>query len=115
MTFSERMKTLVDQGMAKAQDLGEKGYAASKQFAVKAGAKAQELGEKGMLMLDVKQLEGQAEKLITRLGSEAYRAFAERGVTALPADDPAVKPILDEIEQIKTTIEEKEAAIQTKR
>ena len=59
MTFSERMKDLWDQGVA-----------ASKEFAIKAGAKAQDLGERGILMLEIKQLEGQAEKLIARIGNE---------------------------------------------
>ena len=65
MAFSERMKELFDQGLA-----------ASKDFALKAGGKAQELGERGVLMLEIKQLENQAQKLINRLGNEAYRAFA---------------------------------------
>ena len=58
MSFSEKMKEMLDQGVA-----------ASKEFAAKAGAKAQDLGERGVLMLEIKQLENQTEKLIGRLGA----------------------------------------------
>jgi hypothetical protein len=99
------MKKLMDQGLAvskdlavkagaKAQDLGEKGYGASKKLAAKAGAKAQEFGERGVLTLEIKQLENQAQKLIGRLGNEAYKAFVERKVKTLSTETAAVKPFL---------------------
>jgi hypothetical protein len=126
MKFSERMKKLMDQGLAvskdlaakageKAQDLGEKGYAASKRLAVKAGAKAQEFGERGVLTLEIRQLEGQAQKLISRLGNEAYKAFAERKVKTLSADTAAVSAILTELEQVRETLEEKEAELKSRK
>ncbi|GHV75158.1 hypothetical protein AGMMS49940_24600 [Spirochaetia bacterium] len=79
MTFGERMKELLEQGAVvsrefavkageKAQDWGSRGLSASREFAAKAGAKAQELGEIGVLKLEIKQFEGQAQKLIARLG-----------------------------------------------
>jgi hypothetical protein len=122
MEFSERMKKLMDQGLAvsrdlaakageKAQDLGEKGYAASKKLAAKAGAKAQEFGERGVLALEIKQLENQAQKLIGRLGTEAYKAFVEREVKTLSSDTAAVKAILAELDQVRQSIEEKEAEL----
>ncbi|MDR3146710.1 MAG: hypothetical protein LBU21_10565, partial [Treponema sp.] len=87
MTFSERMRDLLDQGTQvskdlvskageKAQDWGEKGLRASKDLVSKAGAKAQDLGERGVLMLEIRQMEAQAQKLIGRLGTEVYKAFA---------------------------------------
>ena len=83
MTFSERMRELLEQGAVvskefaakageKAQDWGSRGLSASREFAAKAGAKAQELGEIGVLKLEIKQFEAQAQKLIARLGAEAY-------------------------------------------
>jgi predicted Fe-Mo cluster-binding NifX family protein len=119
------MKKLMDQGLAvsrdfsvkaggKAQDLGEKGYAASKKLAARAGAKAQELGERGVLTLEIKQLEGQAQKLISRLGNEAYKAFVERKVKTLSADMATIKTILTELDQIRQSIEEKEAELKKK-
>jgi hypothetical protein len=126
MKFSDRMKKLMDQGLAaskdfalkageKAQDLGEKGYAASKKLAVKAGAKAQELGERGVLTLEIKQLEGQAQKLIGRLGNEAYKSFVERKVKTLSADTAAIKAILTELDQIRQSIEEKDAELKIRK
>ena len=50
MTFSERMRDLLEQG-----------WTVSKELAIKAGSKAQDLGERGILMLEIKQLEGQAQ------------------------------------------------------
>jgi hypothetical protein len=104
MDFSDRMRELLDQGMA-----------ASKDFAVRAGAKAQELGERGVLMLEIKQLESQAQKAIARLGNEAYKAFADQGKETLSAEEPAVKALLSELAMIKDTIEKKEVELQSKR
>ena len=104
MTFSERMKGLWDQGVA-----------ASKDFAVKAGEKAQELGERGVLMLEIKQLEGQAQRLINRLGNETYRVFAEQEKKTLSAESAPVKGILTELALIRESIEKKDAELQAKK
>jgi len=119
MLFSERMKALLSQGAAaskdfaakageKAQDWGGKGLKASKELLGKAGAKAQELGSRGVLMLEIRQLEGQAERLVARLGAEAYRVFAEEGSGALDAAAPAVKALLAEIAAVREKIEARE-------
>jgi len=104
MTFSERMKELLDQGVA-----------ASKEFALKAGAKAQELGERGILMLEIKQLEGQAQKFIGRLGNETYKAFVERNQDTLEKNTPEVEALLAEIIKVREAIEQKEAELKDKR
>ncbi|MDR0401984.1 MAG: hypothetical protein LBH35_00175 [Treponema sp.] len=116
MGFSDTLKELVDQGLQvsreaavkageKAQEWGEKGLEASKEFAAKAGAKVQEAGEKGVLMLEIKQLESQAKKLLGRLGVEVYRAF-EAG--AFDSGDPKIEAALKEISSVKEVIERKE-------
>jgi len=104
MTFSERMKELLEQG-----------FTASKEFAVKAGAKAQDLGERGILMLEIKQLEGQAQKLIGRMGAEAYRAFVDDDRPEIARDDPEIKGILSEIARVRDTIEKKEADLRARK
>ncbi|MDR2717813.1 MAG: hypothetical protein LBB89_07115 [Treponema sp.] len=104
MTFSERMKELLDQGVA-----------ASKEFAQKAGAKAQDLGERGILVLEVKQLEGQAQKLLSRLGNEAYRAFAEQNQETLGRNTPEIESVLAEITKVRETIEQKETELRNRR
>jgi hypothetical protein len=118
MTFSERMKELLEQGAQvskqfalkageKAQTWGEKGYQASREFATRAGAKAQELGERGVLMLEIKQLEGQAQKLLTRLGTEVYNNF-DSGADTVAKDSPALKAVLGELASVREAIEKRE-------
>jgi len=104
MTFSERMKDLLDQG-----------WAASKEFAIKAGTKAQDLGERSILMLDIKQLEGQAQKLLTRLGNEAFIAFTERNQNTVDRDDVTFRTILNELALIREQIEKKESELKSRK
>ena len=104
MTFSERMKVMMD-----------KGVAASKDFAVKAGAKAQDLGERGVLMIEIKQQESQAQKLIGRLGAEAYQTFTDRGEKTLSKESAPVKAILLELARVKESIEAKEAELKLRK
>jgi hypothetical protein len=98
------MKGLLDQGVA-----------VSKDFAIKAGAKAQDLGERGVLMLEIKQLESQAQKLINRLGNEAYQVFAEQNMKSISADDTPFKGILTELALVRESIEKKDAELQAKK
>jgi hypothetical protein len=133
MTFVERMKQLLDQGVqvskdfatkagATAKDLGAKagpiaqdlGHKA-KDLGAKAGAKAQDLGERGVLMFEIRQLEGQAQKLIGRLGAEAYQTFAERGETTVSAESAPIKAMLAEIATIRASIEEKQADLKSRK
>ena len=104
MTFSDRMKELLDQGVA-----------ASKEFAVKAGAKAQDLGERGVLMLEIRQLEGHAQKLIGRLGAEAYHNFMEQGEQTLSAESTPIKTLLSEIAVARESIERKESELKMRK
>jgi len=151
MTFVERMKQLLDQGVqvskdfaakagpiaqdlghkakdfgvkagAAAQDLGAKAGpiaqdigAKAKDLGAKAGAKAQDLGERGVLMFEIRQLEGQAQKLIGRLGAEAYQMFAERGETTISAESTPIKAMLAEIATIRASIEEKQADLKSRK
>ncbi|MCL2180953.1 MAG: hypothetical protein FWB83_09750 [Treponema sp.] len=103
MTFSERMKEMLEQG-----------WAASKDLAMKAGAKAQDLGEKGLLMWDIKQLENQAQKLLSRLGSEVYIAFTDRGQPAVDKEAIEIRTILEELSVIRDQVERKEAELKLK-
>ncbi|GHV93036.1 hypothetical protein AGMMS50268_35390 [Spirochaetia bacterium] len=126
MAFSDRMKELLEQGVSvsrdlaarageKAQDWGEKGYHASKEFVAKAGAKAQDLGERGVLILEIKQLENQAQKLVGRLGTEVYHAFAEKGAKTVSVDTPAVKTLLGELASVREAIEKREEDLRSRK
>jgi hypothetical protein len=124
MGFSDTVKELLDQGIQvskelavkageKAQVWGEKGLEASKDFAAKAGAKVQELGEKSVLMLEIKQLEGQTKKLIAGLGAEVYKAYEGGAVTVDLAED-GIKTLLSQISQVKGDLEKRDAELQAK-
>ncbi|AEF85866.1 hypothetical protein TREPR_1591 [Treponema primitia ZAS-2] len=126
MTFGDRMKELFEQGAHAskdfalkagevAQDLGGKGLQASKEFASKAGAKAQEMGEIGVLKFEIKQYEWQAQKLIGRLGTEAYKRLSEEDAETLSREDTAIKAILAEIASVKAAIEKRENEIQNRK
>jgi len=103
MTFSERMMELLDQGIA-----------ATKDFALKAGAMAQDLGERGILMIDIKQLEMKAQKLLTRLGNETYAAFAERNQESIGRDAPEISAIMAELAKLRNEIEQKEEELRNR-
>ena len=104
MNFSDRMRELLDQGVSKSKDL-----------AAKAGAKAQDYGERGVLMVEIKQLESQAQKLIGRLGTEAYQTFTERGEETLSRESSPVKMLLSEIAAARESIEQKEAELKIRK
>ncbi len=97
MTFAERMKDMIDKGVAASRELGKK-----------ASDKAKELGAKGVLKLEIAQLESQAEKLVARLGAEVYANLVDRNAQAVGRDLPAVSGILKEIEALRARIEQKE-------
>jgi len=103
MTFSERMKAVLEQG-----------WAASKEFAIKAGEKAQDLGERGILMWDIKQLENQAQKLLSRLGNEVYIAFTERNQETIERGAAEFRTILEELTAIKDQVEKKESDLKNR-
>lgn len=104
MTFLERLRGYVDQGLL-----------ASKNFVSKAGAKAHELGEKGVLKLEITQLESQAQKVAARLGIEVYEALVVREADRVSPDDPVIKGFLAEITAIKSAIEKKEEELKETR
>ena len=104
MAFIDRMKELLEQGVT-----------ASKDFALKAGAKAQDLGERGVMMVEIRQLESQAQKLIGRLGAEAYQAFTERGETSISAKSAPINALLADIAKAREAIEAKEAELESRK
>jgi hypothetical protein len=97
------------------RDLLEQGWTVSKDLAVKAGAKAQDLGERGILMLEIKQLESQAQKLLTRMGNEAYIAFTEHDQSTIEREKVEFRTILDEIAALKDAIEKKETELKNRK
>jgi hypothetical protein len=123
MAFSDTLKDILDQGVQVSREIAEKtgkktmefGKAtleASADFAAKAGAKIQELGEKGVLVVEIKQLEGQVRKLIAGLGAKTYGAF-EKGGPIDPAD-PEFSQMFAEIGALKEAIEIREEELKNR-
>jgi hypothetical protein len=120
------MKELLDQGMAaskdfaskageKAQDWSEKGYKASKEFVSKAGARAQDLGERGVLLLEIKQLESQAQKSLARLGTEVFQAYSDRQAKSISLSEAPFTSIIEEIASLRDSIEKREEDLKNRR
>src|SRR5512137_1469231 len=97
MTFAEKLKDMVDKGVAGSRDLAKK-----------ASEKAKELGAKGVLKLEIAQLEAQAETLVGKLGAEVYASLVERKAKSVSRDDAAITGVLKEIEGLRASIENKE-------
>jgi vacuolar-type H+-ATPase subunit I/STV1 len=97
------------------KDLLDQGVVATKEFAVKAGAKAQDLGERGVLMVEIKQLEGKAQKLLSRMGNEVYRIFEEKNEDSISRNQAEIKTIMEELTALRDSIEKKEADLRSRR
>jgi hypothetical protein len=97
MTFAEKMQGIIN-----------KGVAATKDLASKAGEKAKDLGAMGMVKLEIMQLESHAEKVIAKLGNEVYRNLVEKNGASVSRDTPLISDMLTEIEGLRTRIELKE-------
>lgn len=98
MTFSEKIKNIVNTGIDTSKDIISK-----------AGGKAQQWGEMGVLKVEIVQLRGQAEKVTARLGAEVYEVLVEKGQKTVSRDTPTVRESMDKIAELEKTIEEKEA------
>jgi|WetSurMetagenome_2_1015567.scaffolds.fasta_scaffold1177568_1 hypothetical protein len=97
MTFAEKMHGIIDKGMAASRDL-----------ASRAGEKAKDLGAMGVLKLEILQLQTRAEKFVARLGTEVYATLVDRNQATVSRDTPLVRGMLDEIEALRARIEAKE-------
>ena len=98
MTFSEKIKNIVNTGLD-----------TSKEILSKAGEKAQQWGEMGVLKVEIVQLRNQAEKMTARLGAEVYEVLVEKGQKTVSRETPAVREILEKIAELEKSVEEKEA------
>jgi hypothetical protein len=67
------------------------------------------------MMIEIRQLESQAQKLIGRLGAEAYNTFTEKGEQTLSADSTPIKTILADIAKARESIEQKEAELKLRK
>jgi len=101
MTFSDKMRQLVEHGVA-----------ASKDIATKVGTSAQNLGEKGVLKFEILQLESQAKKLFVQLGAEVYSTFSEKDQSNISRDNPVINSLLRQISDLKRILEKREKELE---
>ncbi len=86
MAFAEKMKSILNKGVAEAKDLSAR----------------------GVLKLENMQLQARKEKLAARLGNEVSMALQDRTRASVGRDDPLIRDILKEIEGVRVEIDLKE-------
>ncbi len=94
MNFLDRMEKTLNEGLDGTYDL----Y-------LKARDKASEWGEKGMTKMEIRQLEGRAEKLMTKLGREVYEHLVAEDQKTVSKGTEGVRDILQELQRIQELVE----------
>jgi len=97
--------------MERIQDTLNKGLDSSKEMFARAREKAVDLGDKGVLKFEILQLENQAEKLVGKLGTVVYKSLTEGEDRTVSENTPEVKELLDEIQDVKRRVAEKEVLL----
>ena len=100
MDFFEKMQGGLNDGLAVSRDLFRK-----------AKDKAKDLSEMGVLKYEIKQLENMSEKLASRLGVTVYQVLCESGQGTVSKRTPGVKEIIDEIDEVRSKLEQKQNAL----
>ena len=88
MTFSEKMRGIIQKGAASAKDLGSM----------------------GVMKVEIMKLQSDAEKLMAKLGNEVFKLLVEKNHATVSRDTPMIRDILGKIEGIhaQNTLREKE-------
>jgi hypothetical protein len=97
MGFWERSKDLLSQGVMSTKEIFEK-----------ATEKSRELGEKGVAKFEIAQLEKQAEKRFAQIGRHVYEVLVKEGQQTISDGTTEIKNLLQEVDEIEKTIDEKE-------
>jgi heme oxygenase len=97
MGFWERSKDLLSQGVLSTKEIFEK-----------ATEKSKELGEKGVAKFEIAQLEKQAEKRFAQIGRHVYEVLIKEGQQTISDGTTEIKNLLQEVDEIEKTIDEKE-------
>jgi hypothetical protein len=97
--------------MEKVQNTLSQGLETSRELFGKAREKAKDLGEKGVLRFEVLQLERQAAELMGKLGTRVFEVLVFQKQNTVSVKTDGVKELIQEIERVKTQIEQKEAQL----
>ena len=88
-----------------------KGIETSKEVLETAKEKAKDLGDRGLLKYEILQLEKQAEKRFTQLGTAVYETLVREGKHTVSQSTSKIKLILQDIEDIERRINEREKSL----
>jgi predicted nucleic acid-binding Zn-ribbon protein len=91
------------------EQLFGQGVSTSKEVLARAKDKAQELGEIGLLKYEISQLEKHAEKLFSRLGMAVFEKLS--GKAQATVTRASVKELIQELEEVRAKIEQKEGEL----
>jgi hypothetical protein len=97
MSFWDRSKNLLNQGVMSSREIFEK-----------AREKTKELGEKGVTKFEIAQLEKQAEKRFAQIGRKVYEILVKESQQTVSRGTVEIKKLLQEVGDIEKTIDEKE-------
>ena len=100
MGFFERSKKLISEGMISTKEVLEK-----------AKEKSKEPGGKGVIKFGIMQLEKQAEKRFAKIGRHVYEVLVKEGQQSISKGTTEIKRLLQEVEELESTIDEKEKAL----
>jgi hypothetical protein len=96
----QRSKKLISEGMMSTKEVLEK-----------AKEKSKELGGKGVIKFEIMQLEKQAEKRFAKIGRHVYEVLVKEGQQSISKGTTEIKRLLQEVEELESTIDEKEKAL----
>jgi hypothetical protein len=97
MDFMQRLQETINEGLD-----------TSRKVLQQARDRTLDLGDKGVLKFEILQLENQAEKLMSKLGTTVYKTFTEDENATINKNTPEVEQIINEITRIRERISEKE-------
>jgi len=100
MDFMEKVQNTLSQGLETSRDLFGK-----------AREKAKGLGEKGVYRFEILQLERQAAELMGKLGTRVFEVLVFQKQNTVSTKTEGIKELIQEIERVKTQIEQKEALL----
>lgn len=100
MDFIDKVQGALSQGLEGSRDLFGK-----------AREKAKDLGEKGVIRFEILQLERQAAELMGKLGTRVFEVLVFQKHNTVSAKTEGVRDLIQEIERVKTQIEQREAML----
>lgn len=100
MSIFDDMRTVLDSGLKESRKAWES-----------ARDRVRQLGDESVTSLDIRQLRSEREKIVRDLGQLVLDSFSSGERKTISPKTPGVKELLEELEQLDRTIEEKEAAL----